>query len=266
MHKNYCTCPNCAREKKVRKIGIASAIGVSALIIAYLVSQSSFQNSVSDLSGQIGDSVSNLADDAPRRDPPTITTFNPDGSITTLGQAQFNPSEGKEKNLSEQVAQRNYDEKLIASLIHEKVNVLRETKGVPLLTYDDRLQVVALKHSIDMSERDFFDHDNPDGQDPTMRGRTSGYDCRKTLSDGRIQVGLGENILTSYAYGSYTTSSFGSISYNWRTNEQIADDIFDGWYESTGHRLNMYNASYDKEGIGIYIDDYARVFATQNFC
>ncbi len=56
------------------------------------------------------------------------------------------------------------------------------------------------------------------------------------------------------------------VSYDWLTNEEIAFIAVDGWMNSEGHRKNILNSNFDREGIGVYIDSEDRVYVTQNFC
>lgn len=264
MHQSFCTCPRCARARKARKIGIGVGLGIAAVVVLAIVSQPAVLNQFRSLSGSFDNVLQDKTEESGKQgtgqSQPIITTTGPDG-IRTTGGPQFDLSEGKEVSLRDQVAQQNYDTDLIARLVHDKVNEFRSFQKVQQLSFDRELSEIAYAHSKDMSERDYFEHDNPDGEDPTARAEEEGYLCSKST-----HVGIGENILTSYAYGSYTTTSFGTTTYDWRTNEKIAEDIFQGWYDSIPHRLNMYDYKYDREGIGIYIDEYARVFATQDFC
>ncbi len=54
------------------------------------------------------------------------------------------------------------------------------------------------------------------------------------------------------------------VSRDYMTMEEIASRIVDGWMDSPGHRQNILETSYDKEGIGVVADE--RVYVTQNFC
>ena len=48
--------------------------------------------------------------------------------------------------------------------------------GAPYLVMRDELQCAARRHSRDMDARQFFDHVNPDGEDPEDRIRRAGYE------------------------------------------------------------------------------------------
>jgi hypothetical protein len=82
----------------------------------------------------------------------------------------------------------------------------------------------AGRHAQDMLDRDYFEHDNPEGQDPTARARALGY-----------VGGVGENI----AWGGST----GTI-------DQIAHVVarHDGLFRSSGHRTNLLEPGYREVG------------------
>src|SRR5687768_669926 len=47
---------------------------------------------------------------------------------------------------------------------------------VPALVADPALRCAARVHTKDMSDRNYFDHTNPDGQSPFVRMELAGYD------------------------------------------------------------------------------------------
>lgn len=75
------------------------------------------------------------------------------------------------------------------------------------LALSPQLTVAARAHSLDMANRDFFDHVNPDGLNPTQRVQAAGYAGT-----------AGENIAAGYT----------SI-----------DAVHRAWLESVGHRKNV---------------------------
>lgn len=97
------------------------------------------------------------------------------------------------------------------------------------LALQDKLTLAARAHSLDMGNRSFFAHNNPDGQDPTARAVALGY----TFS-------VGENIAAGYT---------------------SLDAAHAGWLESLGHRKNVlslhenFNANfkYTEFGFGEYL-------------
>lgn len=89
------------------------------------------------------------------------------------------------------------------------------------LTMDPNLQCAARMHTMDMAERNFFDHDNPDGDGPDDRMEAAGYDGR----------GWGENI----AAGNST-----------------AEETMEQWMDSPGHCRNIMNDGFTLIGVGYY--------------
>jgi uncharacterized protein YkwD len=137
-----------------------------------------------------------------------------------------------------------------AYLIHGLVNEERAKYNIRPLKYDERLASVALAHSQDMIARDFYDHDNPDGEDPSDRTRKAGYSCTKAT-----HIGIAENITQG-------GSRFGDY-----TEEQVARAAVKGWMESEGHRFNILDFRYDREGIGLAFNNLGNfAYITQNFC
>ena len=85
------------------------------------------------------------------------------------------------------------------------------------------LDCVARAHSLDMHERDYFDHTNPDGEQPWDRMEAAGYELSQA----------GENI----ASGSST-----------------ADAVMEQWMSSDGHCANIMSPGFVHIGIGFHGD------------
>jgi len=110
----------------------------------------------------------------------------------------------------------------------ELVNELRATgttcggqtmPSVGPLTMNASLQCAARVHSLDMSVRDFFSHDNPDGESPFDRMQEAGYNY----------AAAGENIAAGV-----TTPA----------------DAMVLWESSSGHCTNMMSPDYTEFGAG----------------
>jgi uncharacterized protein YkwD len=105
------------------------------------------------------------------------------------------------------------------------LNAERRARGLGELRPDRALRRAALRHSEDMLERDFFEHENPDGLEPHDRILRAGY---------RLQPGgfsTGENLATG--------------------DPGTPAAMVDGWMHSPGHRKNILRRSFDEIGIGI---------------
>ena len=148
--------------------------------------------------------------------------------------------------------------------VHTLINKERTSRKLPALQFDDKLAKIARTHSQDMARRNFFSHVNPDGQDPTARGEVAGYTCRK-VSGRRITEGLAENIYQGNLYSRIRTRG-AETSYDWNSAEKIATDGVTGWMNSTGHRRNILEKTYQKTGIGISVSKDDKVYITQVFC
>lgn len=89
------------------------------------------------------------------------------------------------------------------------------------LRHDAALQTAARAHAKDMAERDYFDHDSPEGIDPFDRMREAGY----------RGCAMGENIA-----GGQSTPR----------------EVVDGWLESPGHCSNILRPSFTRLGAGYF--------------
>jgi len=91
------------------------------------------------------------------------------------------------------------------------------------LAMNASLTEAARSHSLDMAQRDFFDHENPDGHDPTWRAQNAGY------------MGVaGENIAAGY---------------------DDVELVHIAWLESLGHRRNVLSL-YDTFDESFHYDEF----------
>lgn len=105
----------------------------------------------------------------------------------------------------------------------EATNAVRAEAGCGPLRVDERLTAAARAHSRDMRVRDFFSHENPDGESPADRAAAAGYD-----SWGAENIAMGQ---------------------------QDADAVMDAWMKSPGHRKNILNCDYQAIGVGVDVGD-----------
>lgn len=132
---------------------------------------------------------------------------------------------------------------LTAGLTQQEL--LRLVPSEPL-ALNEFLTQSSRAHALDMAERDFFDHVNPDGLDPTDRAQAMGYTGT-----------AGENIAAGYV---------------------DVDEAHAAWLDSLGHRKNVLSlhATFDDEfhydefgpgmaftNIGPFYDYYAQLFGVQ---
>jgi uncharacterized protein YkwD len=89
------------------------------------------------------------------------------------------------------------------------------------LTMNPILRCSSRLHSLDMYERDYFEHDTPDGIDPFERMAEAGF----------VGSGGGENI----ALGQSTP-----------------EEVMAAWMDSDGHCANVMRAAFDTIGVGYH--------------
>jgi len=148
--------------------------------------------------------------------------------------------------------------------VHNLVNIEREKAGLNKLLLDEQLSEIARNHSKDMVINDFFSHINLDGQSPTERGLEDGYVCRKDYGS-YYTYGIAENLFQTWLYSSVTYYN-GEMSYNWLTVDEIASKTVQKWMKSSGHRQNILNSDYIREGIGVAVSSDYKVYITEDFC
>ena len=144
-------------------------------------------------------------------------------------------------------------ELLIGRMVHVLVNEVRSSNGVPPLEYDVALAQVARNHSLDMVARDYYSHDNPDGDGPSERASRQGYNCRRDFGFS-YSIGVAENIFHGYG-----------LAYSTMPPASVAQVAMESWMGSSGHRANIIDRAYTKEGIGVAVVGRT-VYFTQNFC
>lgn len=99
------------------------------------------------------------------------------------------------------------------------------------LTFNERLRCAARNHAMDMSERNFFGHTNPDGLSPGDRVDLTEYDWMR----------WGENI----AFG-----------------QRTPQEVVDAWVASDGHCANLMKPTFTDTGVGYFTSDqWTQVFA-----
>lgn len=89
------------------------------------------------------------------------------------------------------------------------------------LAMNGALHCAAQNHSLDMGQRDYFDHYSPEGDGPGERFEEAGY----------AGSTWGENI--AWGYGS-------------------PEAVVEGWMNSPGHCANIMNPNFTETGVGYY--------------
>ena len=128
-------------------------------------------------------------------------------------------------------------------LVFQKINEERKKRRLPVFQWEQGLADTSLYHSTDMGKNSFFDHQNPDNV---------GFSFRVAMIHRRYAGGSqGENIL--------------KVDKNAENSGELADRIIKAWMNSTGHRENILNDSFDCAGVGCFEtseDDRTFIYST----
>lgn len=124
----------------------------------------------------------------------------------------------------------------------EVVNRDRQLNGLSPLQPHPLLMQVSQAHATDMLKRGFYDHVNPEGQNPSDRLKAAGG-----------KTGAGENIMEH-------EQGVRSLTYG------LLEDYQESWMHSDGHRQNLLKPDYQYFGFGIVASPIGdQVYAVQMF-
>ncbi len=124
--------------------------------------------------------------------------------------------------------------------IDEGIPGVLNTTPKPAVAMNTTLRQAAIDHSQDMLNRNYFEHDTPEGVTPFDRMRNAGY----------LYNVAGENLAWRGSTGTLDAVS---------TVENQHDELFiDVGIAGRGHRVTMLNEQYREVGIGIVRGSYTR--------
>ena len=140
------------------------------------------------------------------------------------------------------------NESKLEQKIHDRVNAVRENRGLSNLARNEALNDLAQSHSDHMAENGYFDHTQPNGVTMEQRYDSAGLQCSG-----------GENIFRTRWEG-YS-----------RTESELANAVVEGWLKSPGHRENLLREGWAQEGMGVSVvenpdEGGTEIYVTQNFC
>ncbi len=98
-------------------------------------------------------------------------------------------------------------------------NVERAKHGCGKVKLNTKLRTAMRRHTQDMADKNYFDHNSQDGRSPWDRAKSAGY-----------QTPIGENIAKG---------------------QRNAADVMKSWMDSEGHRNNILNCSAKAIGVGL---------------
>jgi hypothetical protein len=128
------------------------------------------------------------------------------------------------------------NETAVERAVVAEVNEARAARGLGELSTNGSLVVVVERHTLDMCERGFEGHENPDGDGVRERYATAGLWCPGE-----------ENIYYS-------------------PNGALADHVVRSWLNSDGHRETIVAERFDRQGLAVVFGEDGEVWVTQTFC
>ncbi len=125
----------------------------------------------------------------------------------------------------------------------ELTNGERKKEGLPALKRNNRLDISAQAHVVDMQERDFFSHTNPDGLGPSDRIKKTGY----------LDITIENCKCSGWRY---------TIGENIAKGQQTPEEAVRDWMASPPHRAAILSPDYTEIGIGIIGDLWGQNFGS----
>lgn len=130
-------------------------------------------------------------------------------------------------------------------------NDARAGQRLPALSPDTRLRTAAQQHSLEMSNKNYFEHNSPEvnWHSPAQRCYLAGFWGQLT----------GENIASIQIGGIMTPACE-----QFPTPQAVAQRLVENWLNSPPHRKNIMDKDYKLLGVGVTLKD-DQVVATQEF-
>ena len=167
-----------------------------------------------------------------------IAESNNKATNTTEDSSVTNTEEDNIMNISQEPISNNFFSN-IESIILQRVNEERAKEGLAALTYSSTMRKYARIKSMDMGDRGYFEHRDPEG-------RLMSDIIKK---DGITYKAWGENI--AYIGGMTDEAA-------------IAERFVNNWMNSPSHKANILCDKFGEIGIGVYKIGN-RFYATQEF-
>lgn len=161
------------------------------------------------------------------------------------------------------------DTKKLEQKIHELINKERTENGLTPLKLNQKISDIARQHSQDMADRNYFEHDSPEGKSFEDRYKENNFNCEIVISESSTELitETANEITTEITTETLYATGAENISFTegYTGEDTIAKTMVDGWMNSPGHRKNILTSYFESEGIGV-VKTGNKVYATQNFC
>lgn len=146
------------------------------------------------------------------------------------------------------------------------LNEARSERDLPRLSQRDVLTEMGRSHAADMEEHGYTGHEDSAGRTIEDRYRNRGLlpECELPTADGQFYAGA-ENAAMGYVDRpmdvGWTDGTFEITS-----DRELAEFLYNGWYNSDGHRRVLFLESASEIGLGIAIGDDNQLYAAMEVC
>jgi len=172
--------------------------------------------------------------------------------------------DGAANTAANETVNHGYNLRETEQLFLGMLNDERESRGLQPVAQRDALTEMGRAHSSNMAKHDYLGHEEPDGTTIEGRYRSRGLlpKCRLPTGGGSYYPGA-ENAAHYWVDETMDTSKGDLYVANER---DLAQGLFRSWMSSPPHRRAMLIASADQAGLGIYIDEKGKVYASLELC
>jgi uncharacterized protein YkwD len=141
-----------------------------------------------------------------------------------------------------------FNNRLVESLLLEKINAYRTSKGIARLQYNPTIHKVAKDHCIYLKNKKL-------SHTQTTPGKQEIHDRLKYYTSAR-SFSVSENIARTYVLvPTYNILSNGqTVESTAYTYEQAAEYMFNAWKNSATHNANILTGKYNLSGISVYLN------------
>lgn len=163
----------------------------------------------------------------------------------------------------------NFDTNLLSCAIFHATNRIRDSKGIPLLKYDNLLYEASKLHTLEMINRNFVNHNNPKKKklkrlidriyylggtwDEYKRfGENIIYRTLLNHPETKIKLKI-EKADTDIKY--YSNTKSGTIEQlEVSSYRELVNNIMNGWMKSRKHRKNLLHKKFNALGCYCLLD------------
>lgn len=148
------------------------------------------------------------------------------------------------------------------------LNRERSNRGLQNVSSRQDLTKMGRRHSKDMALKDYFNHTEPGGDTIKDRYQKNGLmpECNLPIRGSDRYYPGTENIAQTWIHKEVITDWADGGSYYASSARELARALFQTWMHSEGHREAMTVYSADEAGLGIYITDENKVYASLELC